>query len=146
MWNASSAEVARQIFDQPSPVVVVKPVLQIMKSRKIFAGTNAAAVTIHLDVMQKLFRSPVSLRFIQHASEAERGFEKCPAIHSVKVHRRRLDPVVDLECEMPVTSAKKRYSHCGCSFADRQRSPIFLFCLCYQPVELLMALENRAER
>ncbi len=50
--NVRAAETARQIFHQAAPVIVVKPILQIMQPREIFAAAFAAAIPVELDVMQ----------------------------------------------------------------------------------------------
>ena len=97
MRHARAAQTARQIFHQTAPVVIREPVFQIMEPRKIFARALPAAITIQFDVMQHLLRRPILLRLIQHPRERERIFVKRPAIHPGEIHRRRLDPVVDLQ-------------------------------------------------
>src|SRR5438034_1679940 len=53
MRDTAPAEIARQIFYQTAPIIIVQPVFQIMKSRKIFAGALAAAIAIHLNVIEQ---------------------------------------------------------------------------------------------
>src|SRR5213082_3022921 len=91
MRDTATAKVTRQIFDQTPAVVVVKPVLQIMKTRKIITATLAAAISIQLDVIQQAFRRPIRFRLVQHPGETESDLKKGPAIHPVEIYRRRLD-------------------------------------------------------
>src|SRR5215468_2947411 len=88
MRHAAPTEVACQILDQPPAVVVVKPVFQVMQTRKIFAGALTAAISILLDVIQHAFWRPVRFWFVQHPRETERDLEKRPAIHPIEIHRR----------------------------------------------------------
>ena len=71
MRHTFAAELRRQIFNQTAPVVIRQPIFQVMQTRKIFAGAFAAAITIHLDVMQQPIGCPILLRLIQHARERE---------------------------------------------------------------------------
>jgi len=52
MRHAHATKRASQISDQTAPVIVVKPIFQVMEAREIFAGAFGVAITIHLDVMQ----------------------------------------------------------------------------------------------
>src|ERR1700719_4523063 len=88
MRHARAAKLAGQIFHKSAPVVVVEPILQIMETRKIFAGANAAAVTVDLDIMQEIFRGPVFLGLVKHSRECKRRFEERPAIEPAKIYRR----------------------------------------------------------
>ena len=86
MRDAEAAEIARQVLYQPTTVIVVKPILQIMQTREIFASTFAAAIAVEFDIVQQPFRSPIRFWLIQHPREAERDFEKRPTIHALKIH------------------------------------------------------------
>src|SRR5260370_30245734 len=103
MWNTAAAKTARQIFHQAATIIIVKPILQIMQTRKIFAGAFPAAIAVDFDVMQQTFRSPIRFRLAQHPGKAEGDFEKGPAIHSLKNHRSRLDPAIDFKGKMFIT-------------------------------------------
>src|SRR6266516_6283470 len=146
MRDAEAAEIARQVLYQPTTVIVVKPILQIMQTREIFASTFAAAIAVELDIVQQPFRSPIRFWLIQHPGEAERDFEKSPTIHALKIHRWRLDPVIDFECEMFVARADQRLANHRRTFTDRKRLPIPRFGLRNQPIELVLSFKHRAER
>src|SRR6476469_654076 len=105
MGNALPAEIAGEIVHQTSSIVVVEPIFQIMQTREIVAGAFAPAVPIQFDVMQQTVGSPVRLWFVQHPGEAESDLKKRPAIHSLKIYRGRLDPIVDFQGEMFVPCA-----------------------------------------
>ena len=60
----------------------VKPVLQVMQPREIFAGAMPAAVPVELDEMEHRLRRPALARLIEHAGEGERGLEEGPAIRA----------------------------------------------------------------
>src|SRR5947208_17160817 len=94
-----------------------------MQTRKIFARALAATIPVQFDVMQQAFRSPIRFRLVQHPGEAERDFEKRPAIHSLKIYRGRLDPIVNFESKVFVARSDKSLSHDGSPFADRQSFP-----------------------
>ena len=141
-----SAKFRCQIGNQSALVVVVEPILQIMKTRKIFARANTAAVAIELDVMQKIFRAPIFFRLVQHSRKRERRFKKRPAIQSGEIHRGRFDSVIDLERVRFVARAEQRLAHRGRSLADRQRFPIILFRQRNQAIELRCAFEDGFER
>ena len=96
--------------------------------------------------MQQAFRSPIRFRLVQHPGEAERDFEKRPAIHPLKIHRRRLDSVIDLERVMLVACPNQGQADGGGPLADRQRLPILGFGLRDQAIELVLSLENGAKR
>src|SRR5439155_17215509 len=145
MRDAASAEVARHILDQTPAIVVVKPVLQVMQARKILTRALTAAISILLDVIQHAFRRPARFRIVQHSRETERDLEKRPAIHAVEIHRRRLDPVVDLQSEMFVARPDQSLSNGRSAFANRQRFPVFCLRLCNYPIELVLSLKNGAK-
>jgi hypothetical protein len=145
MGDALPAELTGHIFYQTAAIIVVKPVLQVMQTRKIFASAFAAAISIHLDVMQQTLRSPVRLWLVQHSGKAERDLEKCPAIHSLKIYRGRLDPIVDFKSEMLIACSHQCLSYCRSAFTNRQSLPISCFGLCNEPVELILPLKNRGE-
>src|SRR5437773_9553627 len=86
MRDAEATEIARQVFYQTATVIVVKPILQIMQTGKIFARTFTAAIAVEFDIVQQPFRSPIRFWLIQHPGEAERDFEKGPTIHALKIH------------------------------------------------------------
>src|SRR5438552_1746883 len=138
MRDAAATEITGEIFYQTTPTIVVKPVFQIMQTRKIFASALTAAIAILLDVRQHAFRRPVRFRFVQHPRETERDLEKRPAIHSVEIHRRQLDPVVDLQSEMLVARPYQSLSDRRSAFTNRQCFPVFRFSLCHQPIELVL--------
>ena len=96
--------------------------------------------------MEQMLGRPVLLRLIQHPGEGERDFKKGPAIHSLKIHRRRFNSIVDFEGEMLVTRSDQRLSRRRRPFADRQRFPIFALCSRDQSIELILPLENGFER
>ena len=146
MRHTCAAQTPRQILDQAAPIVVREPILEVMEPRKIFAGALPAAITIQLDVMQHPLRRPILFRFTQHPREAERDLIKRPAIHPVEIHRRRLDPIIDLERERFVARADERPAHRRGPFANRKRLPILLLCLAHQIVESIAPLENRPKR
>src|SRR5438094_10578251 len=95
-----------------------------MQPRKIIAGAFAAPVSIHLDVMQQTFRSPVRFRLVQHSSETEGDLEKGPAVHALKVYLRRLDQVVDLKSEMCIANSNQPQSYRRSPFPNQTRLPI----------------------
>src|SRR6266542_2945302 len=117
-----------------------------MQTREIFASALAATIPVWFDVMQQAFRSPIRFRLVQHPSETERDFKKRPAIHPLKIHRGRLDPIIDLEREMLVARPNQGQARGGGPLADRQRLPILGFGLRDQAIELILSLENRAKR
>ena len=145
MRDTLSAEIAGKIFHQPSAIVVVEPVFQVMQTREIIAGAFAAAVPIQFDVMQQTVGCPVRLRFVQHPGEAESDLKKRPAIHPLKIYRGRLDPIVDFQGEMFVTCSYQRLPGRRGPLSDRQSFPISGFGLCNEPVELILAFESRAK-
>jgi len=61
MSYGRSAEIASQIHNHSALAVIVEPVFEIMQPRKIFAGANAAAVTIELDVTKQRLGFPIFL-------------------------------------------------------------------------------------
>src|SRR5438309_4114101 len=117
-----------------------------MEPRQIFARALPAPITVELDVMEELFRRPTLLRFIEHPGEGERDFIERPAIHSGKIDRRRLDPIIDLKGERFVASANEGLPDGGCPFPDWKRLPIFLTRFCHQTVEAVAAFEDRFKR
>src|SRR5262245_32118047 len=117
-----------------------------METRKIITSAFAAAVSVHFDVMQQTFRSPVRFWFVQHSGETERDFEKGPAIHSLEIHRGRFDPIVDLESEVLITCSYQRLSYRRRPFPYWQGLPISGFGLCNQSIELILSLKDSAER
>src|SRR6266496_1032887 len=145
MRDTAPAEIARQIFYQTAPIIIVQPVFQIMKSRKIFAGALAAAITVQLDIMQEALRSPIRLRLVQHSGKAERDLKKSPAIHALKIYRGRLDPIVDFKREMLIACSHQCLSDCRSTFTNRQSLPISCFGFCNEPVELILPLKNCAK-
>src|SRR5262249_49284023 len=92
MIHTHSAKFPGEIVDQSTAIIVRQPVFKIVQTRKISPGTLSPAVTVQLDVMQKLLWRPGVLRVVEHAGEPERVFEKGPAIHSVKISGRRFNP------------------------------------------------------
>src|SRR5437773_9802954 len=86
MRDAEAAEIARQVLYQTATAIVVKPILQIMQTGKIFARTFTAAIPVDLDIVQQPFRSPIRFWLIQHPGEAERDFEKHLTFHALKIH------------------------------------------------------------
>src|SRR6266436_857271 len=144
--NTAPSEIARQIFDQTAPVIIVQPVFQIVQTRKIFARAFAAAVPIHLDVMQHTLRSPVRFRLVQHSGKAECDLKKSPAIHALKIYRGRLDPIVDFQGEMLIACSYQCLSDRRGAFTNWQSLPISCLGLCDEPVELVLPLKNRAKR
>ena len=52
MRDAHTTKRASQIGNKTAPVIVVKPIFEVMEAREIFAGAFAVAITIHLDVVQ----------------------------------------------------------------------------------------------
>ena len=59
MGNAAPAKLPRHVVHQTAPIVIVKPVFQIMQPRKIIAGALTAAIPVHFDVVQQSLGSPV---------------------------------------------------------------------------------------
>src|SRR5437016_4059089 len=117
-----------------------------MKTRKIIAGAFTAPVSIHLDVMQQTFWSPVRFRLVQHSSETEGDLEKGPAIHPLKIRRGRFDPIIDFKSEMLVACPYQCLSHRRGPFPDRQHFPIPGFGLCDHSIELVLSFKDSAER
>src|SRR5882724_4757230 len=146
MWNAAPAQVAGQIFNKTPAIIIVEPVFQVMQPRKIIASAFAAAVSIRFDVMQQTFRSPIRFWFVQHSGETEGDLKKGPTIHSLKIYRRRFDPVVDLKSEMLVTRSYQCLPDCGGPFPNWQGFPIPGFRFCDQSIELVLSFKDRAER
>src|SRR5205814_10436460 len=146
MRNASSAQLARKIYNQSAPIVVVEPVFEVMQARKVIASAFTAAIAVELDVMEQMLGRPVLLRLIQHPGEGERDFKKGPAIHSLKIHRRRFNSIVDFEGEMLVTRSDQRLSRRRRPFADRKCFPILALRSRDQPIELILSLEDGLER
>ena len=96
--------------------------------------------------MQQPLRRPILLRFTQHPRKAERDLIKRPAIHPVEIHRRRFDPVIDLERKRFVARADKGAPDRSRPFADRQCLPVLRLGLRHQAIELVPPLEHRRKR
>src|SRR5688572_3661741 len=68
---AHTSQAASEVFDEAAPVIVRKPILQIMEPRKVFARALASAIAIQLDVMEQPFRRPILFGVIEHPRESE---------------------------------------------------------------------------
>src|SRR5436305_5128769 len=144
--NAASTQSTREIFYQTATVVVVEPVFQIMKPRKVLSRALAAAISIEFDVIQKTFRRPVRFRLVEHSGETECGLEECPAIHPLKVYGRRLDAIVDFKREMLVAGSDQSLSHRRCSFSNWQTLPVSCFGFRDESAELVLPFKQRVKR
>src|SRR5262249_16985921 len=142
MWNAVTAEVASHVLYETAAVVVVQPVFQVMQAREIVACALTTAISVQLDVVKQALGRPIRFLLVEHSREAKCDLEKRPAIHSLKVHRRRLDPVIDFESKMFVSRSNQCLSNCRSSFPNRQRLPIARFSLRDQSIELILTLKN----
>ena len=105
MRTLSRRRVRGQVFDQAARIIVRQPIFQVMQPGKIFARALAVRDNDLSRCNAATVRRPIRFRFVQHARESERDFEKRPAIHSEEIHRGRFNVVVDLESEMFVASA-----------------------------------------
>src|SRR6476620_4043671 len=52
MRHAASAKLTRHIANQAAAIIIVKPVFQVMQTGKIITRALAAAITVHLDVVE----------------------------------------------------------------------------------------------
>src|SRR5437879_8784302 len=145
MWDAAPAEVASQILYQTASMVVAQPVYKIMQAREIFACALTAAISVQLDVIKQAPRRPVRFGLVKHSGEAKCNLEKGPAIHPLKIHRWRLDSVINFQSKMFVPRSNKCLPNCSGSFPNRQTFPIASFSCCNQTLELLLPLKNRVK-
>ena len=142
MWDAVPAEVASHILYQTAAIVVVQPVFQVMQAREIFACALTAAISVQLDVIKQALRRPVRFGLVQHSCEAKCRLEKGPAIHPLKIHRWRLDSVINFQSKMFVPRSNQCLPNCSGSFPNRQTLPVARFGFCNQTIELLLTLKN----
>src|SRR5262249_42739118 len=118
MWDAAPAEVASHVLYQTAAIVVVQPIFQVVQAREIFACALTAAIPVQLDVIKQAFGHPVRFGLVEHSCEPKRRLEKGPAIHPLKIHRWRLDSVINFESKMFVPRSNQCLSNCRGSFPN----------------------------
>ncbi len=145
MGDADAAEGACHVADEAAPVVIVKPVLEVMEAGEVLACAVAAAIAVELYVVKHGLGGPAIAGLIEHAGKGEGGLEEGPAIEAREVDGGGLYVVVDLEGEGLVGGADEGASDGANALADGKVFPVIALGALDQGIEAVAALEDRIE-